>query len=72
MLNVLFFIIFILVCQYIMLNLFILILMQSFEQYYINEDNPLRNFQAHSDLFKQRWMRACDPDNPNFMSARYR
>ena len=42
--NVIFFITFIIIAQYIMLNLFILILMQNFEQFYINADNPLSNF----------------------------
>ena len=39
--SVLFHIIFVLLQQFIMLNLFILVLMQNFEENYINIDNPI-------------------------------
>ena len=40
----LYFLLFITHQQYIMLNLFVLIIINQFTLYYINEDNPLTNF----------------------------
>ena len=40
-LSIVFFIFYILIVQYIMLNLFILVLMQNFEENYISADNPI-------------------------------
>ena len=42
--SILFFL-FILIVQYIILNVFLLILMQTFEENYINNNNVLQNFQ---------------------------
>lgn len=39
--NVFFFIIYIVTVQFIMLNLFVLVILQQFEENYINPDNPL-------------------------------
>jgi len=43
--NCFFFISFIIVAQFIMLNLFVLIIIEQFQENYINPDNPLKNFQ---------------------------
>lgn len=42
-----------------MLNLFILVLMQNFEENYINEDNPINNFNDNSEKFKKMWVNYC-------------
>ena len=42
-----------------MLNLFILVLMQNFEDNYINEDNPISAFQEISEIFKEQWITYC-------------
>lgn len=39
--NVFFWIAFIVIMPYVMLNLFVLVVLQQFEQNYINENNPL-------------------------------
>ena len=46
--------------QYIMLNLFILVLMQNFEENYINTDNPIQNFSNNAEDFKVEWMNFCN------------
>lgn len=55
----LFFILFVLLQQYIMLNLFILVLMQNFEENYINVDNPISNFADMTEKFKEKWIVFC-------------
>ena len=68
--NTLFFMLFILVATYMMLNLFILVLMQNFEMYYINKDNALESYQENSNRFKKMWMKFCYPENINFISQK--
>lgn len=50
-----FFLFFILLVTHIMLNLFILVIIQQFSKYYIEEDNPLERFEADFDDFKEAW-----------------
>jgi hypothetical protein len=40
-----------------MLNLFILVLMQNFEENYINTDNPIQNFEDMTEQFKEEWIK---------------
>lgn len=40
-----------------MLNLFILIILQQFETYYITEDNILEVFKGDLEKFKDRWIK---------------
>mgnify|MGYP006087555809 CR=1 FL=1 len=42
-----------------MLNLFILVLMQNFEENYISADNPIQNFTDLTDKFKEKWILYC-------------
>lgn len=62
-LNVIFFVFFIVVCQFTMLSLFILILMQQFEQNYINDDNIMSKFNEMSEVFKNLWITYADSQN---------
>lgn len=51
-----FFIFMIIVCSYVMLNLFVLVIIQQFEKYYLSEDeNILSKFQNDLASFKQVW-----------------
>ena len=43
-LAVIYFLFFIVLVQFVMLNLFVLVILQQFEENFINEDNPLSNF----------------------------
>ena len=47
----LYFIIFILLVTHIMLNLFILVIIEQFEKYYLTTDNPVTQFRAHLEQF---------------------
>lgn len=53
-----------------MLNLFILILMQQFEQNYINHDNPLNNYQDMSEKFEKAWLKYCHKENILYMQQK--
>lgn len=50
-----FFIPFIMICTYVMLNLFIMIIIQQFEMYYLPDDNILQTFREDLEQFKLVW-----------------
>ena len=50
-----FFLSFILVVTHIMLNLFVLVIIQQFSKYYIEEDNPRARFEEDFEGFKKAW-----------------
>ena len=52
----LFYIIFVLFVQNVMLNLFILVIITQFETYYVSEDNPIKKFSRNLDLFMRNWI----------------
>jgi len=51
----LFFLLFILIVSNIMLNLFILVIIQQFSKYYLEDDNPLSRFEEDFEDFKEAW-----------------
>lgn len=51
----LYFISFIVICSFIMLNLFILVIIQQFDQYYLAEDNIISKFEKDLITFKKSW-----------------
>lgn len=51
----LFFMTLILVCSYVMLNLFILVIIQQFEKYYLPSDNMLAKFKNDQNSFMKIW-----------------
>jgi hypothetical protein len=51
----LYFISFIVICSFVMLNLFILVIIQQFDQYYLAEDNVLAKFEKDLMVFKNSW-----------------
>ena len=59
-----FYIIFVLFVQNVMLNLFILVILTQFEMYYIDEDNPINKFKKSLDVFMVTWI--------HFTQTRYR
>ena len=52
----LFFICFVVFVQYVMLNLFILVIITQFETYYMSEDNPITKFKKNLDVFMVTWI----------------
>ena len=40
-----------------MLNLFILVILEQFEKYYLDENGPLKRFKADLAIFVENW---CD------------
>lgn len=50
-----FFISFIFLSFFVMLNMFQLVVMQQFEEYYFNEDNPLNSFSEIKEPFTLTW-----------------
>ena len=50
-----FFIIFVLIQQYIMVDLFVLIILQQFDLYYLPDDNVLDRFKSDLLTFKHTW-----------------
>jgi len=51
----LYFISFIVICSFVMLNLFILVIIQQFDQYYLSDDNILSKFESDIMVFKKSW-----------------
>jgi hypothetical protein len=59
----LFYLIFVIIQQYIMINLFILIILQQFDLYYLPDDNVLDRFKRDVTYFKIGWKKyAADFD----------
>lgn len=59
----LFFFTFVMIVQKIMLNLFILVIIQQFEQYYVSEDNPIQKFKQNLVLFEKVWIEFTEKQN---------
>jgi hypothetical protein len=53
-----FYITFIMVITHVMLNLFILVIIQQFDTYYVAEDNPIKTFKTNFDIFHEAWVRS--------------
>lgn len=51
-----YFIMFIMIVSYVMLNLFILVILQQFELYYLSDDNSLSKFRDDLECFKLAWV----------------
>lgn len=45
------------VITHVMLNLFILVIIQQFETYYVAEDNPIKTFKTAFDVFHEVWVK---------------
>jgi len=51
-----YFISFKIVVTYIMLNLFVLVVLQLFEKYFVDQGTPLANFKSDVDVFQESWL----------------
>lgn len=45
----------VLICSYVMLNLFILVIIQQFEKYYLPEENVLGKYKTDVESFMKVW-----------------
>lgn len=45
----------IIVCSYVMLQLFILVIIQQFDKYYLTQDNSIKSFKDDLDKFYRVW-----------------
>ena len=52
---VIFFLTFIMLCSYIMINVFILIIIQQFEEFQLEERNPIQTFRENLENFRKIW-----------------
>ena len=50
-----FFIFFIFLSSIVMLNVFQLVVMQQFDEYYFNSDNPINAFEDYAETFRNTW-----------------
>lgn len=50
-----YFVVFLMMCSLVMLNLFILVILQQFDEYYLPDDNVLDRFKADLETFKKAW-----------------
>lgn len=50
-----FYISFLMICSLVMLNLFILVILQQFDEYYLPDDNVLDRFKKDLETFKSTW-----------------
>lgn len=51
-----YYICFIMVVTHVMLNLFILVIIQQFETYYVADDNPIKTFNSNFEVFHEVWV----------------
>ena len=50
-----YFISFVVICTFVMLNLFILVILQQFDTYYLDTDNVIEKFKNNLEVFKETW-----------------
>ena len=62
-----YFISFYIIISFIMINLFILVLINQFEEYYGNTENPLNSFYDHLENFHKVWLKYCKKTDPLFI-----
>jgi len=55
-LSPIYFVAFVMIVQFIMINLFALVVIDQFEMYYMSEDNPIEKFKRTYDIFLLQWM----------------
>jgi len=53
--SIFYFLSFFLICNYLILSLFILIIMQQFEEYHLRVNNPIQTFRENLETFKKIW-----------------
>ena len=53
--SAIFFFFYILICEFLAVNLFVFVLVQEFEESIINEDNPIQLFEELEEVFFRTW-----------------
>ena len=59
----LYYTVFIILVTHIMLNLFILVIIEQFDKYYLDAENPLQTFQDKFDIFEKVWVSLSKKNN---------
>jgi len=54
-LYVIYFLFFVIIFQYIMVNLFVLVILSEFDEHYDNFDSPLVYYNDYFHIFKTHW-----------------
>lgn len=62
-LNFIFFVGFLIVIRLILFNIFILVVVQQFEENYICADNPLQHYNKDINTFKEKWVASTVKQN---------
>lgn len=70
-LSALYFVTFYIVTSYILINLFILVLLQQFENYSLNPNNPLHTFKDYIAKFRKVWGKFIDVKQPMRIHSKY-
>lgn len=50
-----FFLTFVLIGRFVMINLFILVILNDFEEFHLKTDNPVEKFQTNLESFMSIW-----------------
>lgn len=50
-----YFVIYVVLVQYVMVNLFVLVIIREFDDYFYNTDNPLNLYSHEVLIFKEKW-----------------
>lgn len=53
--SIIYFFTFVTLCSYIMINIFIIIIIQQFEEYQVDENNPIQTFKENLENFRKIW-----------------
>jgi len=61
--SILYFVFMIFICSVIMLNLFVLVVLQQYDEYHQKEENPIERFEEMIDSFKKSWNRFTTEDD---------
>jgi len=54
-LGIFYFLLYILLSSFVMLNMFTLVVANQFEEFYFNPDNPISSFQTMAEDFRKTW-----------------
>jgi len=52
---VVYFLSFIMICSFIMINLFVLVIIEQFEKYMGDKENPIESFKENLERFREVW-----------------
>lgn len=67
---IIYFFTFVTLCSYIMINIFIIIIIQQFEEYQLEENNPIQTFKENLDNFRKIWGEFSANNNSVFINQK--